>query len=138
MQCGYFGLCDIIFFFFFKQKTAYEMRISDWSSDVCSSDLMQCEQALEAARWPEGFRCPRCAGTVHCVLRDGTRKVFQCSACRHQASLIAGTLLQGTKLPLTPWFLAISLISKAKTGLSAPIGRASCRQRVGQYVSVWG
>src|SRR3546814_9110141 len=31
----YFGLL----FFFFKQKTAYEMRISDWSSDVCSSDL---------------------------------------------------------------------------------------------------
>src|SRR3546814_12187753 len=29
-------------FFFFKQKTAYEMRISDWSSDVCSSDLRQC------------------------------------------------------------------------------------------------
>src|SRR3546814_9154096 len=29
----------VIFFFFFKQKTAYEMRISDWSSDVCSSDL---------------------------------------------------------------------------------------------------
>src|SRR3546814_9649110 len=29
----------IIFFFFFKQKTAYELRISDWSSDVCSSDL---------------------------------------------------------------------------------------------------
>src|SRR3546814_3210155 len=30
---------DRWFFFFFKQKTAYEMRISDWSSDVCSSDL---------------------------------------------------------------------------------------------------
>src|SRR3546814_8084344 len=30
-------ICDV--FFFFKQKTAYEMRISDWSSDVCSSDL---------------------------------------------------------------------------------------------------
>src|SRR3546814_6567094 len=30
-------------FFFFKQKTAYEMRISDWSSDVCSSDLMTTE-----------------------------------------------------------------------------------------------
>src|SRR3546814_2927056 len=29
------------FFFFFKQKTAYEMRISDWSSDVCSSDLVE-------------------------------------------------------------------------------------------------
>src|SRR3546814_9425726 len=31
---------DIFYIFFFKQKTAYEMRISDWSSDVCSSDLM--------------------------------------------------------------------------------------------------
>src|SRR3546814_4904236 len=30
---------DVAWFFFFKQKTAYEMRISDWSSDVCSSDL---------------------------------------------------------------------------------------------------
>src|SRR3546814_17756774 len=34
----------LLFFFFFKQKTAYEMRISDWSSDVCSSDLT-------AGRW---------------------------------------------------------------------------------------
>src|SRR3546814_1912824 len=31
--------CFVFSFFFFKQKTAYEMRISDWSSDVCSSDL---------------------------------------------------------------------------------------------------
>src|SRR3546814_5006507 len=34
-MCSWFCIC----FFFFKQKTAYEMRISDWSSDVCSSDL---------------------------------------------------------------------------------------------------
>src|SRR3546814_2404587 len=34
-----FTLCVLFCFFFFKQKTAYEMRISDWSSDVCSSDL---------------------------------------------------------------------------------------------------
>src|SRR3546814_3990222 len=32
-------LCFFVLFFFFKQKTAYELRISDWSSDVCSSDL---------------------------------------------------------------------------------------------------
>src|SRR3546814_7133790 len=32
-------MCYLFLFFFFKQKTAYEMRISDWSSDVCSSDL---------------------------------------------------------------------------------------------------
>src|SRR3546814_15721147 len=34
-------------FFFFKQKTAYEMRISDWSSDVCSSDLFPRSQQIE-------------------------------------------------------------------------------------------
>src|SRR3546814_2380150 len=42
-----------VFVFFFKQKTAYEMRISDWSSDVCSSDLVDAvdvsEHALEVA-----------------------------------------------------------------------------------------
>src|SRR3546814_1769993 len=32
-------MCFVVCVFFFKQKTAYEMRISDWSSDVCSSDL---------------------------------------------------------------------------------------------------
>src|SRR3546814_3390675 len=36
------------FFFFFKQKTAYEMRISDWSSDVCSSDLVGAKADREA------------------------------------------------------------------------------------------
>src|SRR3546814_8656768 len=36
--------------FFFKQKTAYEMRISDWSSDVCSSDLLQCLQVHGTAQ----------------------------------------------------------------------------------------
>src|SRR3546814_962154 len=40
----------LLFFFFFKQKTAYEMRISDWSSDVCSSDLLVTFQHECAAR----------------------------------------------------------------------------------------
>src|SRR3546814_10385558 len=40
----------ICFFFFFKQKTAYEMRISDWSSDVCSSDLTITEYARNTYR----------------------------------------------------------------------------------------
>src|SRR3546814_4736661 len=42
-------LC-FIFFFFFKQKTAYEMRISDWSSDVCSSDLTE-KKKKDPIRW---------------------------------------------------------------------------------------
>src|SRR3546814_8201898 len=39
-------LLFIMFLFFFKQKTAYEMRISDWSSDVCSSDLLALPQLV--------------------------------------------------------------------------------------------
>src|SRR3546814_1971260 len=45
--CGSF----FFVFFFFKQKTAYEMRISDWSSDVCSSDLIGGPDEVNAAEW---------------------------------------------------------------------------------------
>src|SRR3546814_2251609 len=46
----HYFLCVCLCFFFFKQKTAYEMRISDWSSDVCSSDL----ELIPSGRWPAG------------------------------------------------------------------------------------
>src|SRR3546814_7483263 len=42
----------IICFFIFKQKTAYEMRISDWSSGVCSSDLTRPDSAVEPDTYP--------------------------------------------------------------------------------------
>src|SRR3546814_2500892 len=45
-MCVCFSLCVCVFFFF-KQKTAYEMRISDWSSDVCSSDLAEEQQGRD-------------------------------------------------------------------------------------------
>src|SRR3546814_2035396 len=48
------NLCHLllfsVFFFFFKQKTAYEMRISDWSSDVCSSDLSSAPKTTRSTR----------------------------------------------------------------------------------------
>lgn len=79
----------------------------------------QCEAELEQARWPRGFVCPCCTHTGYSVFKVGSHNMFQCQACRHQTSLIAGTLFQSTKLPLTIWFLAIYFISQAKTGLSA-------------------
>jgi hypothetical protein len=79
----------------------------------------QCEAALEKDRWPEGFRCPRCGQSGHYVLRNSVRKTCQCKECRKQTSIIAGTLFQATHLALTVWFLAIYLVSQAKTGLSA-------------------
>jgi transposase-like protein len=79
----------------------------------------QCAAALVALRWPDGFRCPRCAAAEHYVVCNGARKLFQCRGCRQQTSLTSGTLMEGTKLPLRTWLLAIYLISQDKTGLSA-------------------
>src|SRR3546814_19410971 len=56
-------VCYVCVFFFFKQKTAYEMRISDWSSDVCSSDLDTIveSKARRAATFPGA-----CYGSCGC------------------------------------------------------------------------
>src|SRR3546814_7892163 len=88
-------------FFFFKQKTAYEMRISDWSSDVCSSDLVETGvseyQLREAATRDEVFPL-----LVRAIGKN----------CRSRYE-------REEQLP----------------GLEAEeIGRASCRERVCQYV----
>src|SRR3546814_1694292 len=51
--------CGVNVFFFFKQKTAYDMRISDWSSDVCSSDLPKKPSKwipLSIMAWRQGCR----------------------------------------------------------------------------------
>ncbi len=79
----------------------------------------QCEEVLELSRWPHGFLCPGCDKSDHYILKVGKHKAFQSKSCRVQTSLIVGTLFQNTHLPLSLWFLAIYLISQAKTGLSA-------------------
>lgn len=76
----------------------------------------QCEQALFAWRWPQGFVCPECGHTGHCVLGRG---LYQCHRCRRQTSITAGTLFAGTKLPLTKWLLAVYLLTQSKNGVSA-------------------
>jgi transposase-like protein len=78
-----------------------------------------CEAALEKARWPDGFRCPRCGGHEHGLVYGRRLKRYQCRSCGHQATLTAGTIMQATKLPLTTWFQAFYLIGQAKTGISS-------------------
>ncbi len=100
----------------------------------CFGTEAACAEAVQRARWPNGFACPRCRGSAHCVLGAGSRRLFQCNACHHQASLIAGTVFASTKLPLTKWFLAIYLISQAKTGLSA----LALKRQIGvSYPTAW-
>jgi transposase-like protein len=92
----------------------------------------QCAEALFKWRWPDGFRCPWCGSGFHSVLK--TRKLYQCSDCHHQTSLISGTIFEQTKLPLTIWFLVIHLLTQAKTGLSA----LSLKRQIGvSYNTAW-
>src|SRR3546814_1988987 len=105
-------------FFFFKQKTAYEMRISDWSSDVCSSDLAQYMLTIameKAALIPSEGKEPikgealeelaRQFVTVEAVVRRLSRMIDPD---------VLNAIVEGVELD--------------------QIGRASCRESVCQYV----
>src|SRR3546814_1106518 len=76
-----------LFFFFFKQKTAYEMRISDWSSDVCSSDLARRRSPALRAE-PRHVRPPPVAAHGDDRQRSEERRVGkECvSTCRSRWS----------------------------------------------------
>src|SRR3546814_6493233 len=87
-------------FFFFKQKTAYEMRISDWSSDVCSSDLLLAEEVVD----PEDL-----------LLGE------------HRVEV-------GVEPPGALQVGAERLLHHDARSIDEQIGRASCRERVCQYV----
>src|SRR3546814_7296684 len=87
----------LLHFFFFKQKTAYEMRISDWSSDVCSSDLKRGtdhrdEEGRELGKMPaeqeDHGECRRGDGKGRRVERSEERRVGkECvSTCRSRWS----------------------------------------------------
>ena len=79
----------------------------------------QCERALEAARWPDGFACPRCSGKGCSKFYRHGQAYWQCSQCRHQCSLRSGTLFEHSRLPLRTWLLAMYLLGQSKTNLSA-------------------
>ncbi|TCV77375.1 IS1595 family transposase [Sulfurirhabdus autotrophica] len=78
-----------------------------------------CQNALEQARWPEGFRCTSCRDERHSVFHRKGHKYFQCHRCRHQTTVISGTIFQATKISLTRWFLAMHLLTQAKNNVSA-------------------
>src|SRR3546814_4647704 len=98
----------VFMLFFFKQKTAYEMRISDWSSDVCSSDLR--------------------AGEVLLLRQDQCRQIACQRMLRHALKHRLYVCLR----------LVVLVQVYQRCGAPEPrrqeIGRASCRERVCQYV----
>src|SRR3546814_13145532 len=108
-------------YFFFKQKTAYEMRISDWSSDVCSSDLAR---ALAARKEVGQHRN-----------RGGRQRRFadaDADTARHHLPIGPGERAQSGHE--TPRGNAPGDQALARTVVE--VGRTSCRGRGGQYVEI--
>lgn len=95
-------------------------------------DEASCRDYLFSLRWPNGFVCSSC-GHLHGIqIRRG---LWRCSSCRHETSVMAGTVFQDSKLPLTVWFRAMWQVTSQKNGISA-LGL----QRVlglGSYKTAW-
>src|SRR3546814_12387910 len=103
-------------FFFVKQKTAYEMRISDWSSDACSSDLVMVEEKLDISGWD---------------LRKALRLFLKSNPALHEWLVSPIVYRNDTGLADS-----LRRLAKQNYSLRAEIGRASCRERVCKYVSI--
>src|SRR3546814_4397236 len=99
----------VLYFFFFKQKTAYDVRISDWSSDVCSSDLARrrCRTTRRPLTLPLRGALPLPASGARAFVGPSPQRGEGCEVLA-SASEIRRSWVK--------------------------IGRASCRERVCQYV----
>src|SRR3546814_1143580 len=99
----------MFFFVFFTQKTAYDVRISDWSSDVCSSDLVRRLATQSADKSPAPYRPDRDPYPRRLPMID------------NRPSAVRGGG-------------AFSALARDSLTHVEQIGRASCRERVCQYV----
>jgi hypothetical protein len=91
-----------------------------------------CLQALEQMRWPNGFVCSKCGHD------DGYRlnrqRIIECSLCKTQTSITAGTVFHKTRIPLINWFWMIFLVATDKRGSS---GLRLSKQLDMHYSTVW-
>ena len=71
-----------------RNRVQHQKGLSDDAFERLYPDEEACRKAWFAWRWPEGFKCPRCAATQYSEIRE--RQLLQCRSCRYQTSLIAG------------------------------------------------
>lgn len=108
-------------------------------------DDWSCAAYLAKKRWPDGFVCPDCGCRKGWKLR-GKPWVWECSGelaskdgelvrCRKQTSVIAGTVMHKTHLPLRTWFLAAHLVTTHSNGISAL--QLQGKLGIGSYKTAW-
>jgi len=112
-------------------------HMNDFPTDAISyqksfSSEEQCSQFLAQLRWPNGFVCPNCGHDDGYELT--ARQLIQCTVCRRQTSVTAGTIFHKTHLPLTVWFRVIYEVAQDKGGTSATNLAAQLRR---PYKTIW-
>ena len=75
-----------------------------------------CLDCLQRLRWPDGFVCPKCKGRKAWQMSSG---LIRCVECHNDVSVVAGTILHGTRKPLKLWFQAAWYVTSQKLGGSA-------------------
>src|ERR1700757_3479084 len=100
-----------------RNKVQFQKGLSEAQFAVLYGTEDQCREAVMRWRWPSGFVCPVCAGEHHSFVK--TRALYQCTACRRQTSVIAGTIFAATKVPLCTWFRAMYHLTQSKGGISS-------------------
>jgi len=100
-----------------RNKVQFQKGLSEAQFAALYGTEDQCREAVMCWRWPSGFVCPVCGGKHHSVIKS--RALYQCTACRRQTSLIAGTIFGATKVPLCTWFRAMYHLTQSKGGISS-------------------
>ncbi|WP_342627419.1 IS1595 family transposase [Nguyenibacter vanlangensis] len=100
-----------------RNKVQFQKGLSEAQFDELYGSEEKCRAVIFGWRWPSGFECPACGGREHSVIQS--RGQYQCSACRKQTSLIAGTIFAATKVPLRTWFRALYHLTQSKGGISS-------------------
>ena len=97
------------------KKRKNDLSIINFQDKFNTDDA--CREYLFKLKWSNSFECVNCGYKEYYFIKG--RNLYQCTKCKKQHSIIAGTLFQDTHVDLRKWFWAIYLVSRDKRGLSA-------------------
>ncbi|KAA3660444.1 MAG: hypothetical protein DWQ10_06660 [Calditrichaeota bacterium] len=116
-----------------KLEIVMQHYISFFQFQSKFSTELRCYKFLFEQRWPDGFICPRCKHKHYSF--HSTRKLYQCKACKYQASITAGTIFHKSRTSLRKWFWMIYLLSLKKP--SYPIRYLQKLLEIKYYKTAW-
>ena len=89
---------------------------SEIEFDQRFSNTEACYEYLARIKWPDGYTCEKCGHKAYWL---SSNNIYICKRCEHQISLTAGTIMHGTKKPITYWFKAMWWFTTRKSGVNA-------------------